>query len=88
MEFYKDEMYLMMLYSPGTKSGLVEVLKQMKMQLTPEKTELCSMTDSTLAKLEVMTDEEFERLNLVISADSLIGHGTALRAVWNGVPAL
>lgn len=64
MGFSKDEMYLMMLYSPGTKSGLVEELKQMKKQLTPEETELCSMTDSTLAKLETMTDEEFERLNL------------------------
>ena len=64
MEFSKDEMYLMMLYSPGTKSGLVEALKQIKTQLTPEEIELCSMTESTLTKLEVMTDEEFERLNL------------------------
>lgn len=64
MGFSKDEMYLMMLYSPGTKSGLVEALKQIKMQLTPEEIELCSMTESTLTKLEVMTDEEFERLNL------------------------
>ena len=64
MEFSKDEMYLMMLYSPGMKSGLVEALKQMKMQLTPEERELCSMAESTLAKLEVMSEEEFERLNL------------------------
>lgn len=64
MEFSKDEMYLMMLYSSGTKLGMVEALKQMKMQLTPEEMELCSMTESTLAKLEVMTDGEFERLNL------------------------
>lgn len=64
MRFSKDEMYLMMLYSPGNRSGLVEALRQMKMQLTLEETELRNMTDSTLAKLEVMTDEEFERLNL------------------------
>lgn len=64
MRFSKDEMYLMMLYSPGNRSGLVEALRQMKMQLTPEETDLRNMTDSTLAKLEVMTDEEFERLNL------------------------
>lgn len=64
MEFSKDEMYLMMLYSPGNKSGLVKALKGMKKQLTPEETELRNMTDSTLAKLEIMTEEEFERLNL------------------------
>lgn len=64
MGFSKDEMYLMMLYSPGNRSGLVKALRQMKMQLTPEETELRNMTDSTLTKLEVMTDEEFERLSL------------------------
>jgi len=51
MEFSKDEMYLMMLYSPGTKSGLVEALKQMKMQLTQEETELCSMTRPAFMKM-------------------------------------
>lgn len=64
MEFSKDEMFLMMIHSPGNRSGLVEALKQIKMQLAPDETELRNMTDSTLAKLEVMTDEEFERLNL------------------------
>lgn len=64
MGFSKDELYLMMLYSPGNRSGLVEALKQIKMQLSPDETELRNMTDSTLEKLELMTDEEFERLNL------------------------
>ena len=64
MEFSKDEMYLMMLYSPGNKSGLVKALNGMKKQLTPEETELRNMTDSALAKLEILTEEEFERLNL------------------------
>ena len=33
MDFTQDEWNLMMLYSPGTKSGLCEALVQMKEQL-------------------------------------------------------
>ncbi len=64
MKFSQDEMYLMMLYSPGNRLGLVKSLKEMKKLLTPEETELLAMTESTLRKLEVMKEEEFEQLNL------------------------
>ena len=64
MDFTHDEMNLMMLYSPGTRSGLCEALLQMKEQLSEEEAELCALADSVLRKLSDMDDETFERLNL------------------------
>ena len=63
-DFTHDEMNLMMLYSPGTRSGLCEALLQMKEQLSQEEAELCALADSVLRKLSDMDDETFERLNL------------------------
>ena len=64
MDFTHDEMNLMMLYSPGTLSGLREALTQMKEQLAEDEAELCSLVDSVLSKLSNMDDETFEGLNL------------------------
>ena len=64
MDFTHDEMNLMMLYSPGTLSGLREALTQMKVQLVEDEAELRSLADSVLGKLSNMDDETFERLNL------------------------
>ena len=64
MEFSRDELIIMMLYSPGTVSGLREALTQMKAQLAEDEAELRSLADSVLRKLSDMDDETFERLNL------------------------
>ena len=64
MDFTHDEMNLMMLYSPGTVSGLREALTQMKAQLAEDEAELRSLADFVLRKLSDMDDETFERLNL------------------------
>ena len=64
MDFTHDEMSLMMLYSPGTLSGLREALTQMKEQLAEDEAELRSLADSVLNKLSTMDDETFEGLNL------------------------
>lgn len=64
MDFTRDELNLMMLYSPGTRSGLCEALLQMKEQLAEDEAELRSLADSVLIKLSGMDDETFERLNL------------------------
>ena len=64
MDFTRDELNLMMLYSPGTRSGLCEALLQMKEQLSEEEAELCALADSVLSKLSGVDDETFERLNL------------------------
>ena len=64
MDFTRVELNLMMLYSPGTKSGLCEALIQMKEQLSEEEAELSALADSVLNKLSGMDDEMFDRLNL------------------------
>lgn len=64
MEFTLDEINLMMLYSPGDRSGLCKALREMKEQLTEDETDLRTLTDSVLRKLSVMDEVEFEKLYL------------------------
>ena len=64
MDFTRDELNLMMLYSPGTRSGLCEALLQMKEQLSQEEAKLCALADSVLNKLSKLDDESFDELNL------------------------
>lgn len=64
MDFTRDELNLMMLYSPGTMPGLCEALTQMKGQLAEDEAELRALADSVLSKLSDMDNETFERLNL------------------------
>ena len=40
MEFSRDELIIMMLYSPGDRPGLISTLEDMKGQLTSEDKEL------------------------------------------------
>lgn len=40
MDFTQDERNMMMLYSPGTRSGLCEALTLMKEQLSEDESEL------------------------------------------------
>ena len=67
MTFSRDEEVLMMLYSPGSKSGLVKALGKMSADLDlddPEDNQLYQLTQSVLAKLERMTAVEFCQLDL------------------------
>ena len=62
MDFTQDERNMMMLYSPGTRSGLCEAL--MKEQLSEDESELFALADSVLRKVSAMDDAAFEKLNL------------------------
>ena len=55
---------MMMLYSPGTRSGLGEALTLMKEQLSEDESELFALADSVLRKVSAMDDAAFEKLNL------------------------
>ncbi len=59
MRFTDDEWMLMMLYSPGTRTGLIEELQKMQKSLTGRDRNLCRWTASLLAKLREMTDAEY-----------------------------
>ncbi len=69
MNFTGKELTLMMIYSPGTRQGLIEALKKMRGELTKSERSLRSLTDSVLGKLEKMSDEEFEVLPLYPDID-------------------
>ena len=59
-----DEWMLMMLYSPGTRTGLIAELQMMQKSLTGRDRNLRRWTASLLAKLAEMTDAEYEALDL------------------------
>lgn len=59
MHFDHEERMLMMLYSPGTRQGLIQELRLMQCYLLPDETVLRELSDGVIAKLKEMTDEEF-----------------------------
>ena len=64
MIFNNDEMNLMCIYNTGNRIGLIDALKEMRGYLTADETELRELTDSAIAKLNRMTDAEFDALDL------------------------
>ena len=48
----------------GSRTGLIDSLREMRGELSPEETELRELTDSALTKLCAMTDEDFAQLEL------------------------
>lgn len=62
--FNREELFLMMLYSPGTRAGLITELNGVRQCLTPGERRLRKLVDRTLEKLSVISDEEFDALEL------------------------
>ena len=62
--FSPEEEMLIMLYSPGTRPGLIAELEAMKSQLTKGERRLRLLTESVLAKLAQISDEEFLQFDL------------------------
>ena len=70
MDFTNDEMNLMCVYNTGSRSGLMEALANMKQYLEKDEVELLELTESALAKLDRISDEDFEKLELVPDFDA------------------
>ena len=62
--FTFEEMNLMCIDNTGSRTGLIDSLREMRGELSPEETELRELTDSALCKLQTMTDDEFAELEL------------------------
>ena len=60
--FTFEEMNLMCIYNTGSRTGLIDSLRELRGELSPEETELRELTDSALCKLQTMTDDEFVEL--------------------------
>ena len=67
--FTHDEINLMAIYNTGTREGLIEELTVMRKYLESDETELMELTDSALAKLNTLTDAEFDTLDLIPDFD-------------------
>ena len=63
-DFTFEEMNLMCIYNTGSRTGLIDSLREMRGELSPEETELRELTDSALGKLQTMSDAEFAELEL------------------------
>lgn len=59
------EQQLMAIYNTGTRLGLIQALNEMRTYLDDDEQELMDATDSAIAKLNAMTDAEFESLDLI-----------------------
>ena len=60
-----EEQQLMSLYnSTGTREGLIASLTEMRGYLDADENELMELTDSAVAKLRAMSDEDYEALDL------------------------
>lgn len=65
MNFTYEEQQLMSIYNPGTRQGMIQVLTEMRTYLDEDERELKDLTDGTIAKLNAITDAEFDELDLV-----------------------
>ena len=59
------EQQLMAVYNTGTRLGLIQALNDMRTYLEDDEQELMEATDRAIAKLNAMTDKEYESLDLV-----------------------
>ena len=63
-DFTFEEQQLMSIYNPGTRLGLIKALSEMRTYLDKNEQELKDLTDSTISKLNTITDAEFGALDL------------------------
>ena len=67
--FTFEEMNLMCIYNTGSRTGLIEALTEMRGELSPEEDELRELTESVLAKLDILSEEQYSELMLVPDFD-------------------
>ena len=65
MDFTFEEQELMSIYNPGTRLGLIQALNEMRPYLAEDEQELRTLTDSAVYKLSRITDDAFEKLDLI-----------------------
>ena len=64
MNLTGEEKIRMMVYSPGDRPRLYQARGEMRGQLEYDEKELRALTDRVMEKLEQMTDEAFDQLDL------------------------
>lgn len=69
MKFTVEETNLMCIYGTESRTGLIQELSEMQEHLQADETELQELTASVLAKLNAMSDDEFEEIKEELVAD-------------------
>ena len=64
MDFTKDELSLISIYNTGDREGTMEEIEDIRTYLEDDEVELADLTASVLRKLDSISDEEFESLDL------------------------
>ena len=65
-----EERQLMAIFNTGSRKGLLESLIDMQQYLSKEERELNDLTASAISKLQEMSDDEYEALDLVPDFDT------------------
>lgn len=64
-----EERQLMAIYNSGTRQGLLEALIDMRQYLSQDERDLDMLTASAIGKLQEMSDDDYEALDLVPDFD-------------------
>jgi len=62
VKFTKDEKMLMMLYNPGSRTGLIKELSRIRGMLTREDKDLKKMMNGLLPKLNQISDKDYDQI--------------------------
>ena len=69
MDFTKDELSLIGIYNAGSRKETIAALIEMQQCLEDDEADLRELTDNAVNKLEKISDEQFELLDLIPDFD-------------------
>lgn len=69
MDFTKDELSLIGIYNAGSRKETIAALNEMQQYLEDDEADLRELTDNAVNKLEKISDEQFELLDLIPDFD-------------------
>ena len=69
MDFTKDELSLFGIYNAGSRKETIAALIEMQQYLEDDEADLRELTDNAVNKLEKISDEQFELLDLIPDFD-------------------
>ena len=69
MDFTKDELSLIGIYNAGSRKETIAALIEMQQYLEDDEADLRELTDNAVNKLEKISDEHFELLDLIPDFD-------------------
>ena len=64
MDFTKDELSLISIYNTGDPKSTMDEIEDIRKYLEDDEVELADLTASVLRKLDSISDDEFESLDL------------------------